>query len=93
MKIANYKITSIESGMFKLDGGAMFGVIPKVLWNKTNPADENNQIDMGLRTLLLESGKRKILIDTGIGHKFDQKKRKCLELTTVCILCKVSYKN
>ncbi|PCJ18691.1 MAG: MBL fold metallo-hydrolase [Candidatus Cloacimonadota bacterium] len=76
MQIANYKITSIESGMFKLDGGAMFGVIPKVLWNKTNPADENNQIDMGLRTLLLESGKRKILIDTGIGHKFNEKKEK-----------------
>lgn len=76
MQIGNYKITTIESGMFKLDGGAMFGVIPKVLWNKTNPADENNQIDMGLRTLLLESDKRKILIDTGIGHKFDDKKEK-----------------
>ncbi|MCJ8344254.1 MBL fold metallo-hydrolase [bacterium] len=76
MKIANYTLTSIESGMFKLDGGAMFGVIPKVLWNKTNPADENNQIEMGLRTLLLESGKRKILIDTGIGHKFNEKKEK-----------------
>ncbi|WP_242130966.1 MBL fold metallo-hydrolase [Aestuariivivens marinum] len=59
----------IESGNFKLDGGAMFGVVPKVLWEKTNPADANNMIDLAARCLLIEDGKRLILIDTGMGNK------------------------
>ncbi|NMM48201.1 MBL fold metallo-hydrolase [Marinigracilibium pacificum] len=63
----------IHSGMFKLDGGAMFGVVPKVLWNKTNPADNNNLIDLAMRCLLVESDNKLILIDTGIGDKQSEK--------------------
>lgn len=67
------KLHSIETGKFKLDGGAMFGVVPKVLWNKTNPADENNRIQMAARCLLIELDKHLILIDNGIGNKYDSK--------------------
>lgn len=63
----------IEAGNFKLDGGAMFGVVPKTLWNKTNPADENNMIDIAARCLLIENGNRLTLIDTGMGNKQDEK--------------------
>ncbi len=67
------KIYPIETGNFKLDGGAMFGVVPKVLWQRTNPADSNNLIDMSLRTMLIEDGNRLILIDTGVGNKQSEK--------------------
>ena len=67
------KLYPIECGNFKLDGGAMFGVVPKVIWNKTNPADENNLIDIAARCLLIEDGKRLILIDTGMGNKQSDK--------------------
>ncbi|MCC7520362.1 MAG: MBL fold metallo-hydrolase [Flavobacteriaceae bacterium] len=67
------KIYPIETGNFKLDGGAMFGVVPKSLWHKTNPADENNMISMALRCLLIEDGNRLILIDTGMGNKQSEK--------------------
>ena len=67
------KLYPIESGNFKLDGGAMFGVVPKTIWNKTNPADENNLIDIAARCLLIEDGKRLILIDTGMGNKQSEK--------------------
>ncbi|MEP0133340.1 MAG: MBL fold metallo-hydrolase [Eudoraea sp.] len=63
----------IETGNFKLDGGAMFGVVPKSLWNKTNPADSNNMIDIAARSLLIEDGNRLILIDTGMGNKQSEK--------------------
>lgn len=59
----------INSGNFKLDGGAMFGVVPKSMWHKTNPADANNMIDLATRCLLIEDGNRLILIDTGMGNK------------------------
>ncbi|TGD58579.1 MBL fold metallo-hydrolase [Flavobacterium humi] len=67
------KLYPIETGNFKLDGGAMFGVVPKTIWNKTNPADENNLIDIGARCLLIEEGNRLILIDTGMGNKQSEK--------------------
>lgn len=67
------KLHAIEAGNFKLDGGAMFGVVPKVLWNKTNPSDANNQIDLAARCLLIEDGNRLILIDTGMGNKQSEK--------------------
>ena len=67
------KIYPIEAGNFKLDGGAMFGVVPKTIWNKTNPADENNLIDIAARCLLIEDGNRLILIDTGMGNKQSDK--------------------
>lgn len=67
------KLYPIETGNFKLDGGAMFGVVPKKIWNKTNPADENNLIDIAARCLLIEDGARLILIDTGMGNKQSEK--------------------
>lgn len=63
------KLYPINAGNFKLDGGAMFGVVPKSLWTKTNPADSNNMIDIAARCLLIEDGNRLILIDTGMGDK------------------------
>ena len=67
------KLYSIETGNFKLDGGAMFGVVPKTIWNKTNPADTNNLIDLAARCLLIEDGNRLILIDNGMGNKQSEK--------------------
>ena len=67
------KLYPIESGNFKLDGGAMFGVVPKSIWNRTNPADSNNLIDMAARCLLIERGDRLTLIDTGMGNKQSDK--------------------
>jgi len=67
------KLHTIDTGYFKLDGGAMFGVVPKTIWNKTNPADENNLCTWAMRCLLVEDGDRLILIDTGIGNKQDAK--------------------
>jgi len=67
------QVYSIETGKFKLDGGAMFGVVPKSIWNRTNPSDENNLCTWSLRCLLVIDGDRKILIDTGMGNKQDAK--------------------
>jgi glyoxylase-like metal-dependent hydrolase (beta-lactamase superfamily II) len=67
------KLHVINTGNFKLDGGAMFGVVPKSLWSKTNPADENNLCNWAMRCLLIEDGNRLILIDNGIGDKQDAK--------------------
>ncbi len=67
------KIHPIETGNFKLDGGAMFGVVPKVLWQRTNPSDSNNLIEMSMRCLLIEDGDKLILIDTGLGNKQSDK--------------------
>jgi glyoxylase-like metal-dependent hydrolase (beta-lactamase superfamily II) len=67
------KLYAIEAGNFKLDGGAMFGVVPKTIWHKTNPADANNLIDIAARCLLIEEGDRLILIDTGMGNKQSEK--------------------
>ena len=63
------KIISIETGNFKLDGGAMFGVVPKSLWQRTNPADERNLCSWAMRSMLVDYGDRKVLIDNGIGDK------------------------
>jgi len=67
------QLYSIETGNFKLDGGAMFGVVPKSIWNKLNPADEKNLCTWSLRCLLIIEGDRKILVDTGMGNKQDAK--------------------
>ncbi|WP_293945358.1 MULTISPECIES: MBL fold metallo-hydrolase [unclassified Sphingobacterium] len=67
------KLHAIETGFFKLDGGAMFGVVPKSIWNKTNPADANNMCTWGNRLLLVEEGKRLMLVDTGLGDKQTEK--------------------
>ncbi|WP_034042449.1 MBL fold metallo-hydrolase [Wocania ichthyoenteri] len=67
------KLYPINAGNFKLDGGAMFGVVPKSLWQRTNPADANNMIDIAARCLLIEDGNRLILIDNGMGDKQSSK--------------------
>ncbi|MDP6923682.1 MAG: MBL fold metallo-hydrolase [Candidatus Scalindua sp.] len=80
MKIGQYELHSIETGRFALDGGAMFGIVPKELWSKLHPADDKNRIDMALRSLLIMDDKRKILIDTGIGTKLSKKIQKIYKL-------------
>jgi glyoxylase-like metal-dependent hydrolase (beta-lactamase superfamily II) len=67
------KLYTINTGLFKLDGGAMFGVVPKTMWNKVQPADENNLCTWAMRCLLIEDGGKLILVDNGIGNKQDQK--------------------
>ncbi|MBD1392296.1 MBL fold metallo-hydrolase [Mucilaginibacter glaciei] len=67
------KLHTIDTGFFKLDGGAMFGVVPKSIWQKTNPADDNNLCTWAMRCLLVEDGNRLMLIDTGIGDKQSEK--------------------
>lgn len=67
------KLHTINTGMFKLDGGAMFGVVPKTIWQRTNPADDNNLCTWAMRCMLIEDGDRLTLIDTGIGNKQDEK--------------------
>jgi glyoxylase-like metal-dependent hydrolase (beta-lactamase superfamily II) len=64
-------LQTLDTGFFKLDGGAMFGVVPKTLWNKLNPADERNLCTWAMRCLLIETGNRLLLVDTGIGNKQD----------------------
>ncbi|MFN8358488.1 MAG: MBL fold metallo-hydrolase [Candidatus Kapaibacterium sp.] len=82
MKIGNYTIRSISTGNFGLDGGAMFGVVPKNLWSKAyHPGDEQNRIPMAARCLLLESDDKKILVDTGCGTKLSEKLQKIYNLT------------
>ena len=75
MKVGNYTLYSIETSKFSLDGGAMFGIIPKTLWEKEASADEYNRIQMVTRSLLVVSNERKIIIDTGNGDKWDDKNR------------------
>lgn len=69
------RISSIQSGLFKLDGGAMFGVVPKSMWNRLNPSDDKNMCTWSMRCLLIETGERKILVDTGMGDKQDERFR------------------
>ncbi len=67
------KVTTVDTGFFKLDGGAMFGVVPKVMWDKLNPADDKNLCTWAMRCLLVEDGDRKVLIDCGLGNKQSEK--------------------
>lgn len=73
MKLGKFEIDALSDGTFGLDGGQMFGVVPKVLWEKKLPADERNRIRLGLTCLLVRTGKQNVLIETGIGDKFDAK--------------------
>jgi len=75
MRIGQYDIHALDTGTFALDGGAMFGVVPRTLWEKSNPPDERNRITMAARVLLLRGGGRTILVDTGNGGKFNEKLR------------------
>ena len=73
LNIGGYDLKALPTGKFGLDGGAMFGTVPKVLWERTNPADDKNRIEMEARALLLVGHNRKILVDTGNGSDFTQK--------------------
>lgn len=73
MQVGLYNLDVVETGCFALDGGSMFGVVPRVLWCKGNPSDDKNRIDMALRTLLIRGNGKTVLVDTGIGHKFSPK--------------------
>lgn len=73
IKSGNYEIYILNCGTFKLDGGAMFGVVPKTLWSKTNPADELNRITLGMYPILIKGPTFNILVDAGIGNKFNSK--------------------
>ena len=75
MKLGKFEIYSLLDGFFRLNGGAMFGIIPRPLWEKENPPDEKNRILLSLRPLLIKTGQENILIDTGIGDKEDAKFR------------------
>ena len=72
-KIGKWKVSILETGDFWLDGGAMMGSVPKVLWQKTNPCDDLNRIQLAMRCLLLDDGKNIVLIETGIGNKNSDK--------------------
>src|SRR5258708_20940696 len=80
LTIGPYTLTSIETGTFALDGGAMFGVVPKNLWSKSNEPDEQNRIPMALRALLVQGNGKNILIDSGMGEKYDEKTKKIYKL-------------
>lgn len=73
MKLGRFECRAVETGTFRLDGGAMFGVVPKVLWSKTNPADVNNRISMAMRALYVEGGGHRLLVDSGAGTKLNEK--------------------
>jgi glyoxylase-like metal-dependent hydrolase (beta-lactamase superfamily II) len=74
MKLGDWNFRAFHDGRFKLDGGAMFGVVPKTFWEKYHPSDEHNRIGLDLRCLLADDGERRILVDTGIGDRWDDKK-------------------
>lgn len=73
MRLGQFTLTAIETGSFRLDGGTMFGVVPKVLWSTTNPSDENNRIAMAMRALCIEAGDRRIVVDSGAGTTLNEK--------------------
>ncbi|MBI4712005.1 MAG: MBL fold metallo-hydrolase, partial [Planctomycetes bacterium] len=80
MKLGNVEIIPISDGSFKLDGGAMFGVVPRVLWEKRMPPDDKNRISMGLWVLLIKTGGKNILVNTGIGTKCSERYRKIYDI-------------
>jgi len=81
IQVGRFKLTTLEFGRFKLDGGAMFGVVPRMLWQRYHPTDENNRIEMALRCLLVEVDDRRILVDTGFGQGRAQKFKNMYEYT------------
>lgn len=86
MQFGDWKISIISDGTFRLDGGAMFGVVPKALWQKLEPPDEINRIHMGLNCLLIEHKDVVALIDTGVGDKFDAKFGRIYGIERECTL-------
>lgn len=86
MKFGRFKIEIISGGKYKLDGGAMFGIVPKPLWEKTNPADDRNRVELETNCLFIDSGDNKILVDTGSGTKFSSKERDIFDLEDRSVL-------
>jgi glyoxylase-like metal-dependent hydrolase (beta-lactamase superfamily II) len=86
LQLGEHKLTFLNAGRFKLDGGAMFSVVPKVIWEKTNPADEFNCIEMAANSLLIEVGDRKILVETGNGDKIDEKFRRWYDIERTSVV-------
>ena len=73
--IGDIRIHVLSDGTFALDGGAMFGVVPRVIWERTDPPDEKNRVTLALNVALIESGWKRILVDTGMGDKWSEKER------------------
>ena len=69
VRIGDFDVHSLSDGTFRLDGGAMFGVVPKVLWQRRMPADPMNRVELGLRSMLIRTGRRNVLVDAGVGDK------------------------
>jgi glyoxylase-like metal-dependent hydrolase (beta-lactamase superfamily II) len=82
LKLGDFSLRAIETGRFRLDGGAMFGVVPKVLWSRTDPADELNRISMAMRSLYIEGGGRRMVVDGGSGTKLNEKMVNIYEIDT-----------
>ena len=76
MKTGNWNVDAVVAGMFRLDGGAMFGVVPKTLWSKVAPADDKNRISMAMRTLVIRGEGKTVLIDAGAGRGYGEKLEK-----------------
>jgi glyoxylase-like metal-dependent hydrolase (beta-lactamase superfamily II) len=82
MKFGEFELSIIRECSFKLDGGAMFGVVPKPLWNKLSPADDRNRIPLACNLLLIETGRDRVLVETGMGDRWDDRDRDRYELQT-----------
>lgn len=80
MKLGKFEILTAWDGYFRLDGGAMFGIVPKPLWSKSDPPDDRNRILLGLNPFVIRAGNEVLLVDTGIGNKWDEKNRDILQL-------------
>ncbi|RMG56297.1 MAG: MBL fold metallo-hydrolase [Acidobacteria bacterium] len=80
-RLGEFRLSVISDGVFWLDGGAVFGVVPRVLWERVAPPDEKNRVRLGLNALLVRTGRENVLIDTGIGDKWDEKRRRIYSLT------------
>ncbi|MEJ2079843.1 MAG: MBL fold metallo-hydrolase [Acidobacteriota bacterium] len=81
LKIGDFEVSLISDGTFALDGGAMFGVVPRVLWEKRMQPDERNRIRLGLNCLLIRTGRENVLIDTGCGFKYTEKQRSIYDIS------------
>jgi glyoxylase-like metal-dependent hydrolase (beta-lactamase superfamily II) len=84
--VGDFRITHVRAGSYWWDGGAMFGVVPKTLWSKTQPADELNRIEAGLNCFVIEDGDTRILVETGIGVRLDDRTRERIKLPTPPVL-------
>src|SRR2546422_7025412 len=76
MNLGDFELTAVSDGLYRLDGGAFFGIIPKSMWSKKVQADQNNLVSAGLNSIVVRTGKQTILIETGIGNKLSEKMQK-----------------